>query len=307
MRELRANGKLLLTGEYVVLDGARALALPTRPGQTLRVQVAEAAPSDFSWQSLDEHGVPWFAGRWSWPTLNQIAVSDASIAGYLEKLLRLAIAENPDWWETTQGVQVTTRLEFPRDWGLGSSSTLVSLLSQWSQVDAYALLAASFGGSGYDLACAVAPGPLLFERRADTPQSTPVIFTPSFVEQLLFVYLGKKQNSREGIARYRERKITHDPPIAAIDALTMDLLTCQDFDHFQELLLAHERLLEGFLDIPRVQEQYFRTYPGVVKSLGAWGGDFVLAASSQPLTAQRTYFEQQGYPTVLTYSELIRS
>lgn len=307
MRELRANGKLLLTGEYVVLDGARALALPTRPGQTLRVDVDEAGPTDFSWQSLDENGAAWFAGRWSWPTLSRITVSDAPIAGYLEKLLHLAIAENPDWWETTRGIQVTTRLEFPRDWGLGSSSTLVSLLSQWSQVDAYSLLAASFGGSGYDVACAVAPGPVLFERRADTPQSTPVTFIPPFAERLLFVYLGKKQNSREGIARYRERKINHEPPIAAIDALTMAVLTCQDFGHFQDLLLAHERLLKDFLGIPRIQEQYFTTYPGIIKSLGAWGGDFVLAASNQPLTAQRTYFEEQGYPTVLAYSDLIRS
>ena len=30
-----SNGKLLITGEYVVLDGAKALALPTKYGQNL--------------------------------------------------------------------------------------------------------------------------------------------------------------------------------------------------------------------------------------------------------------------------------
>ena len=33
-----SNGKLLLTGEYVVLDGAEALAVPTRFGQNLTVK-----------------------------------------------------------------------------------------------------------------------------------------------------------------------------------------------------------------------------------------------------------------------------
>jgi len=34
----RSNGKLLLTGEYVVLDGALSLALPTTLGQRLTVE-----------------------------------------------------------------------------------------------------------------------------------------------------------------------------------------------------------------------------------------------------------------------------
>ena len=33
-----SNGKLLITGEYVVLDGAKALALPTKFGQSLLVK-----------------------------------------------------------------------------------------------------------------------------------------------------------------------------------------------------------------------------------------------------------------------------
>ena len=31
------HGKLLLTGEYAVLDGAKALSIPTRFGQSLEV------------------------------------------------------------------------------------------------------------------------------------------------------------------------------------------------------------------------------------------------------------------------------
>ena len=36
-----SNGKLLLTGEYLVLNGAVALAIPTKFGQTLTIPASE--------------------------------------------------------------------------------------------------------------------------------------------------------------------------------------------------------------------------------------------------------------------------
>ena len=36
-----ANGKLLLTSEYLVLDGAKAFAIPTKKGQSLHVEITE--------------------------------------------------------------------------------------------------------------------------------------------------------------------------------------------------------------------------------------------------------------------------
>ena len=36
-----SNGKLLITGEYLVLDGARSLAIPTKFGQFLIVEEIE--------------------------------------------------------------------------------------------------------------------------------------------------------------------------------------------------------------------------------------------------------------------------
>ena len=37
-KEFYSNGKLLITGEYLVLDGAKAFALPTKFGQNLIVE-----------------------------------------------------------------------------------------------------------------------------------------------------------------------------------------------------------------------------------------------------------------------------
>ena len=48
-----SHGKLLLSGEYVVLDGALSLAIPTKYGQSLILESIEE--SKFLWKSFDEN------------------------------------------------------------------------------------------------------------------------------------------------------------------------------------------------------------------------------------------------------------
>ncbi len=52
------HGKLLLTGEYAVLDGADALAIPTKLGQSMTIKKTRG--SDLIWESLQPDGEPWF-------------------------------------------------------------------------------------------------------------------------------------------------------------------------------------------------------------------------------------------------------
>ena len=53
-KEFYSNGKLLVTGEYVVLDGALALAIPTKFGQTMKV--APTTGNVIHWKSYDADG-----------------------------------------------------------------------------------------------------------------------------------------------------------------------------------------------------------------------------------------------------------
>ena len=53
-----SHGKLLLTGEYLVLDGAKGLALPTKLGQWLTVENHE--DNSILWTSFDENNEVWF-------------------------------------------------------------------------------------------------------------------------------------------------------------------------------------------------------------------------------------------------------
>ena len=61
--EYYSNGKLLLTGEYVVLDGYEGLALPTIYGQKLLVKTT--AEKIINWTSYDYNNSVWFKNSYS--------------------------------------------------------------------------------------------------------------------------------------------------------------------------------------------------------------------------------------------------
>lgn len=285
-----------------MLDGALALALPVRFGQQL---IVEERPhlSHHHWQSLDHQGFPWFEGHFS-PSGAYLSGNDEQVGRRLENLFRGIGKQRPDFWPGRLPLRFETRLSFPRQWGLGSSSTLVAALAKWAEVDAFELLADTFGGSGYDVACAHARRPILFQRRNGRGQYVECPYRPPFAGNICFVYLGKKQDSREGVARYRE--VVKDSPrlLEGISRLTLDFLGARTVQEGIAIMDAHEKLVGEALQFPKVKERYFYNFPGAVKSLGAWGGDFVMALSDKPAEATRQYFRVKGFETVFTWREM---
>lgn len=302
-----SHGKLLLTGEYAVLDGALALALPTKPGQSLTAQaVEEKKEARIEWRSYDADGTRWFEGDYSLPQGQMLRADDEETGRRLEQILGAALKQRPELWSEAYTWKVKTQLEFPRKWGLGTSSTLLANLAQWLQLNPYELLRDTFGGSGYDLACALATTPILYQLRpGDAPEVNPVDFYPAYASQLYFVYLGHKQNSREGIQRYRVLANEKDQLAQALTRLTKAVLASETLADFEEAIIAHENLISKALQLPRAQHLYFNDYWGAVKSLGAWGGDFVLATSQRTPQQTKEYFNTKGFELVLPYKELI--
>ncbi|WP_338082490.1 GYDIA family GHMP kinase [Aestuariivivens sediminis] len=300
-----SNGKLLFTGEYVVLDGARALALPTTLGQSLTI-----APLDGSrlvWTSLDDQGKVWYEEgfdieKQGWSSSRSAGRDTHGIGLRLREILEAARSLNPHFLNGSQGYRVTTQLAFPKDWGLGTSSTLINNIAQWAHVDPYRLLALTFGGSGYDIACAQHNYALTYQLKNKAPIVTAVDFNPSFKDRLYFVYLNKKQNSREGIAHYKKAKTTSRDLIKTISNITEAMVCCASFSTFQDLMRQHEAMISKAIQQVPVKVRLFPDFKGAVKSLGAWGGDFILVASKED---PGPYFKGKGYPTVLRYSDLI--
>ncbi len=298
-----SNGKLLLSGEYVVLDGANALAVPTKFGQDL--VVTEGSNSQVKWISKDSDGSIWFEGTIDFAEItnkNYISKTE-NVENLLLDILRQAYLLNPDYIEKSRGYNIETNLTFPKYWGLGTSSTLINNVAQWLNIDAFTLLENSFGGSGYDIASAQNDTAILYQLEDGKPLVTKINFNPDFADNLYFVYLNKKQSSKGAITSYYNNKpVDLSNIIAQINSITQEMLTAVSLTEMEIAMQKHENLISNILMMQTVQEMNFSDYEGVVKSLGAWGGDFVLATSRENPSE---YFISKGFPTILTYKEMI--
>lgn len=295
-----SHGKLLLTSEYLVLDGAQALALPTKKGQHLDIKPIDQEA--IIWRSYLSTGELWLDYKFSFPLDSNDGREDA-IYERLLSILQAAQKLNSSFLNTPQGYEIESRLEFQKDWGLGSSSTLLANIARWASVDPYKLLDMTFGGSGYDIACATTESALIYQKTSTTPIVTPVTYNPPFKDELYFVYLNKKQNSRESIKHYRsldQNALAEEK--ARFSKFTQDLLSCKSILAFEKLLSEHEDNLSRILKTPTIKTQLFADYPRAIKSLGGWGGDFVLVVGT---TSQMDYFRNKGYDTIVPYKEMI--
>lgn len=302
IQKYHSNGKLLLSAEYLILDGAKGLALPTSFGQ--HMEVSKNSNAFLTWQSLDNTGKTWFKADFNLSDLQiRHTEGDRNVALTLKKILSTAKTMNPDFLEQEKGFHVTTKLDFPRNWGLGSSSTLINNIAQWSDTDAFRLLFKSFGGSGYDIACAQNDSAILYSLKNGVPMTEPVAFDPPFRDQLYFVHLNKKQLSSDSIKDYRTKKV--EPGlIESISDISKQLLNCRDINSFNRLLKEHEAIIGSILETDPVQTRLFPDFSGQIKSLGAWGGDFILATGAED---SPEYFKNKGFRTILAYDKMIKS
>ncbi len=299
-KDFYSNGKLLLSGEYAILDGALGLALPTKYGQSLRV--TSTSSEHLEWVSLDDTGVEWFAANFALKDLVEISSSDQAISKTLKKLLLQARLQNPDFLPNQTGLKVVTKLGFPRFWGLGTSSTLINNIAQWAKVDAYQLLWKAFGGSGYDIACAKHNSPILYQLENDTPKVEEIAFNPPFKDAIYFVYLNQKQSSKEAIAAYRKKEFDTTKLLQDITGITQKMTTANSLSEFEALMTTHEEVLSEVLGVQPIKSRLFTDYSGAIKSLGAWGGDFIMAIGNEKTP---NYFKSKGFETILSFSELV--
>ncbi len=295
-------GKLLMTGEYLVLDGALALALPTKVGQSMTVQ--PISQSVVKWKSTTVDQNTWLDFTLNIEEIRSSDPLDNNLDNYHVLLAMRHIYTLKPLLFKHHGYLIQSHLEFPKDWGLGSSSTLIHNLAQWANVNPYALNAQVFGGSGYDVACANSDGPIYYQRLNDKPIVLPAPFEPEFHESLWFIHLNNKQNSREAISHYASKRPADSNAILEVNEITLSLAHCQNLELFCNLIERHEAIISSIIGRPKISESLFPDFSGSLKSLGGWGGDYVLATGSE--TVVRDYFEPKGFKTIQAYQQLIK-
>lgn len=298
------NGKVLLTGEYFILDGAQGLALPTRVGQSMGVRYEQSYSPKLNWKAFDVHGDLWLESNFEFWHFNCLDENPTQEALELRRILRHARFLNKHFLRDNQSIFVETRLGFPRQWGLGSSSTLLYNMAQWAYTSAFELAQGTFGGSGYDIACAGSEGPIIYHLEDEAPNWSTLHFYPPFHENLFFVHLGTKQCSREGILRYRSQKMGDTKSCRDISLITSELVNCSELEHFNELMRYHEEIVSKAIGIDPIGEK-FADFNGQLKSLGAWGGDFILASSKNGKEEVSSYFAKHGLETVISLKDFV--
>ena len=308
--KFHSNGKLLITGEYAVLDGALALAVPARFGQTLEIEPREDAM--IVWKSLDNKNQVWFETEFQIKEIKNASNlslvksenEQKDISERLRHILWQAQLLNPGIFSENLGFTMTSKLEFPREWGLGSSSTLINNIAQFFRIDAFTLLKNTFGGSGYDIAAAQHDHPITYQLTETKRSVLTVDFKPDFMDELFFIHLNRKQNSRASIKHYKQQpKEFMEETIEKINALTQSFIYCASLEEFKLLMTIHETLISKLIHTPKIKSELFPDFPGAIKSLGGWGGDFILATGGEP---ERAYFKEKGYHTLLPYAEMVK-
>ena len=299
-----SHGKFLLTGEYLVLKGALALALPLKLGQTLSVETFPE--TSLQWNAYKPNNAPWFSVVLNPETLEIIGCDDQPKAEKLSQILKAVKQLNPNVFEDNS-LKFTTHLDFDPNWGLGSSSTLIANLARWANVNPYELLKLTFGGSGYDIACATAEQPIYYQLVGEQPQVNTIDFHPTFSENLFFVYQGQKQSSSKEIKAFlaKANPIDLQKDIEAVSEISRAVLRCQNLDEFAMLMQCHERIISRCIGQELVQKR-FPDFEGVLKSLGAWGGDFILVATEWTENQVREYFKGKGLEVIFGYKDIVR-
>lgn len=285
MSDFFAPGKLLLSGEYSVLQGAKAIAVPTKMGQHLKA--SPNSKDDLHYAALDDKGLPW---------LNFLLSEAKSSEECLVRDILLSASKLSD----LIGWSLETKLDFPREWGLGSSSTFIALIAEWSQKDVWPLFFNFLKGSGYDVAVALAKTAIEYQLSDAKKPQWKSVQIPDFFAETGLMYLGKKQNSAREVSRY----LASDHPaklVQEISQLSEDLLKLNDVQELETWMEEHERKTASLIGKPTIEESFRPIIEGKIKSLGAWGGDFVWLSRLDSADKLRT----AGFNHIYTFKELV--
>ena len=298
--KFNSNGKLLITSEYLVMKGAMALAIPSKLDQELKVI---STNTDFLyWKSLDNNNQIWYEEKF------YLVKKSLVYHGKKNKISDLIVSlfdhvhrfNNP---KKSIGNEFVWKLNFNRNWGLGSSSTLINNISKWAKVNPYKLLFSVFNGSGYDIACCDKSNPIIFQKKDDYLSVSNTTFSPNFVDNLFLVFLNKKQNTQKSIQNFLKTDRSFIDEINQINKIVHTIQKVKDLTTFESLIERHEKIIANLLKMPTVQNKKFPEYNyGVIKSLGSWGGDFVLATGDEK---SMDYFVEKGFNTVKKISDLL--
>lgn len=285
-----SHGKLLISGEYLILEGAVGLAVPLKWGQSLKMSESQGA--EVHWVSMDHQGKKWFECKLNLIDFTVEKTSDEKKSRFIQNLIQSAARLNSDFLSKWKKYKVTSALEFDPDWGLGSSSTLIANLAEWAELSPFELYFDTQKGSGYDVAAAVSDAPLLYQKKEEELSFETFDWDQNLMKSIVVFYQGNKQDTQSEVEAWQKNKRWNQKDVDRMSTLSESLADCQKIDDAIPLFRENLKMIETILD-RRAFDGRFTDFEGVIKPLGGWGGDFGLALS-QDVEYTTRYISSQG-------------
>jgi len=299
-----SHGKLLITGEYLVIKGATSLSVPTLFGQSLEIKKS-GIKNHLIWESY-EYDKLWFKCNINTELFEIVETSNPETAKKLLEIVRQAGKLNPDFLtKLSSGNTAKSKIDFNLQWGLGSSSGLLSNIAFWAGVNPFRLLKITSRGSGYDVVVAREKGPVFFRLKNSEYELERVDFNPPFSKQIYFIYLGKKQNSGRSVDEFLSKKKSFKYEISLVSDLSRHIAKAKMLEDFEYYIKEHEVVLSSVLKQERIKEARFNDLDGEIKSLGAWGGDFAMLTWRNSKQELLNYLKQKGIDIVFSFNEMV--
>jgi hypothetical protein len=287
------------------MHGAKALAVPLKFGQQMVVEnIQETGILKWNTRIIDDS---YFQAEYKLPSFDIITSSNDAIGLFIRSLLKAAADLRSDLFSGTRGYSIDNYIDFDINWGLGSSSSLLSNLSFWINIDPILLYRKVFQGSGYDIYCARAESPIVYTLREGQPEVSSVKLHPGYNRGLFFVYSGRKQDSQESVKNFLSNQNIDKQIITRISHLTDLMVNASTLQNIMDVMHEHELVISSVLGVPPVKTRLFPEFNGEIKSLGAWGGDFMMVASPMNNNDVKSYFRNRNYPVVFEWDEIVHS
>ncbi|MFO8053812.1 MAG: GYDIA family GHMP kinase [Bacteroidales bacterium] len=294
-----SRGKFLLTAEYLVMAGADAIVLPLNKGQSL--SCTSHNDKHLLWISRYQEDI-WFRAVFDPASFKIIESSDMERAIYISEILRTAATLSKKV-KTLENKKIITDLEFHPDWGMGSSSTLMVNLSQFFDIQAFEMHSKLSKGSGFDIAAAMSNFPFRYRLKKNKREIMPTPLPQLFYDHAFFVYTGQKADSNMAAEEFHQNKQDWKMPVKYINEISAQLTEVKSVTELSRIIGEHEAFLSDILGLPSPVKR-FADYPYGMKSLGAWGGDFIMAIHPRGKTEVEHYFKQKGCDMVFSAHEL---
>jgi mevalonate kinase len=297
MAEFFSRGKLILMGEYAVMDGAAALCIPLETGQQLSASETGDKLIHWSWTHKEKVLAQFTLDA---VTLRPPVPLEKDTSQWATKLLQQIRIEKRAF--LAGGAILEFKNLFPPEWGLGSSSATISSLCRMADADPFRVNKRVMGGSGADIAASVA-NKWYYYQNIPNPVSLEIEHDFTHKDKVFFIYSGKKQATAEHLTTI-SRKLPAEI-LKQIEEYARQFAS----GSFEEVLNAvqqHEQMLAGALGMTSRADS-FNDFKGRIKSLGAWGGDFFMAVSPESPDYVREYFRTKGFNTIFSWDEMTKT